>query len=36
MRADQVVLVNMCGRGDKDMNTLSSVLGFGLEEGTSK
>ena len=36
MRADQVILVNMCGRGDKDMGTLSAVMGFGLEEGTSK
>jgi tryptophan synthase len=34
MRPDQIVLVNMCGRGDKDMGTLSKVLGFdlGLEE----
>ena len=30
MRADQVVLVNMCGRGDKDMGTLSKELGFDL------
>jgi tryptophan synthase beta subunit len=30
MRPDQVVLVNMCGRGDKDMGTLSQVLGFDL------
>ena len=35
MRADQIVLVNMCGRGDKDMNTLAETLGFGLEAGTS-
>jgi tryptophan synthase beta subunit len=31
MKSDQVVLVNMCGRGDKDMGTLSKVLGWGLE-----
>jgi tryptophan synthase beta subunit len=35
MRPDQIVLVNMCGRGDKDMNTLAQHLGFGLEEGTA-
>jgi len=32
MRPDEIILVNMCGRGDKDMNTLSANLGFGLEE----
>ena len=32
MRPDQVILVNMCGRGDKDMNTLSENLGFNLED----
>ena len=26
MRSDQIVLINMCGRGDKDMVTLSQVL----------
>ena len=30
MAPDQIVLVNMCGRGDKDMGTLSQVLGFDL------
>jgi tryptophan synthase beta subunit len=30
MRPDQIVLVNMCGRGDKDMGTLAEVLGFEL------
>ena len=28
MRPDQVVLVNMCGRGDKDMQTLARELKF--------
>lgn len=32
MRPDQIILVNMCGRGDKDMNTLSENLGFNLED----
>lgn len=36
MRIEQIVLVNMCGRGDKDMGTLSRVLGFGLEAGSAK
>ena len=36
MRKEQIVLVNMCGRGDKDMGTLSRVLGFGLEAGSAK
>jgi tryptophan synthase beta subunit len=31
MGPEKVILVNMCGRGDKDMNTLSQHLGFGLE-----
>ena len=31
MRPDQIVLVNMCGRGDKDMNTLATANGFSLE-----
>lgn len=30
MRPDQIVLVNMCGRGDKDMVTVAGALGFEL------
>ena len=31
MKPDQIILCNMCGRGDKDMVTLSKELGFGLQ-----
>jgi tryptophan synthase beta chain len=30
LRADQIVLVNLSGRGDKDMNTVASYLGVTL------
>jgi tryptophan synthase beta chain len=30
MRADQIVLVNLSGRGDKDMNTVAAYLGVTL------
>jgi tryptophan synthase beta subunit len=32
MRPDQVVLINMCGRGDKDMVTVAKALGFELSK----
>jgi len=31
MKKEDIVLVNMCGRGDKDMVTLSKVFGYELE-----
>lgn len=30
---DQVIIVNLSGRGDKDMNTVARVLGVSLREG---
>ena len=27
MSPDQIVLVNLCGRGDKDMHTVAKYLG---------
>jgi len=30
MRSDQIVLVNMCGRGDKDMISVAKALNFSL------
>ena len=29
---EHIILVNMCGRGDKDMVSLSKLLGFAAEE----
>ena len=28
MRADQIVVANLCGRGDKDIFTVAEALGF--------
>lgn len=33
MAKDQILLVNLSGRGDKDLDTIISVLGLDLEEG---
>ena len=30
MRADQIIVANLCGRGDKDIFTVAEALGFGL------
>ena len=30
MRADQIIVVNLCGRGDKDIFTVADALGAGL------
>ncbi|MYZ50211.1 tryptophan synthase subunit beta [Propylenella binzhouense] len=30
MRKDQIIVMNMCGRGDKDVFTVGSILGFEL------
>jgi len=30
---DKDVLINLCGRGDKDMNTVAKTLGFALSDG---
>ncbi len=30
MRADQIIVVNLCGRGDKDIFTVAEALGVGL------
>jgi tryptophan synthase beta chain len=35
MRADQILLVNLSGRGDKDMNTVMHALGLAKEKGKS-
>ena len=29
---DQIVLVNLCGRGDKDMMTVAKALGVNLKD----
>jgi tryptophan synthase beta chain len=30
MRRDQIIVMNMCGRGDKDVFTVGKILGFEL------
>jgi tryptophan synthase beta chain len=30
MRQDQIIVMNMCGRGDKDVFTVGKILGFEL------
>jgi tryptophan synthase beta chain len=30
MAADQIILMNLCGRGDKDIFTVAKHLGFDL------
>ena len=30
MRPDQIVLVNLCGRGDKDMHSVAKAMGVTL------
>ena len=33
MKQDQILLVNLSGRGDKDLDTVTNVLGWGKEPG---
>jgi len=35
MRSDQIVLVNLCGRGDKDMHTVAKAYGVDLSDYTT-
>ena len=30
MAKDQIIIANLCGRGDKDIFTVAEALGFGL------
>jgi len=32
MKPDQIVLLNLCGRGDKDMHTVAKVMGVSLDD----
>lgn len=32
MKPDQIVLVNLCGRGDKDMHTVAHAMGVTLRD----
>lgn len=31
MKPDQIVLLNLCGRGDKDMHTVAKAMGVTLD-----
>lgn len=31
MKKDEIVLLNLCGRGDKDMHTVAKAMGVNLE-----
>jgi tryptophan synthase beta chain len=30
MQKDQIIVMNMCGRGDKDVFTVGKIMGFDL------
>lgn len=32
MKPDQIVLLNLCGRGDKDMHTVAKAMGVKLHD----
>ena len=36
MRPDQILLVNLSGRGDKDLDTVTNALGIGHELGAQE
>lgn len=33
MSPDQSILLNCCGRGDKDMNTIAHAMGVNVDSG---